>query len=157
VYVDEIISNRILVSDTVAASLGGASLQELKKYAIPAGRFNGNALKLRHASFKVGTSGSSQIRLRINSTDNFATSEIIQAWQLNAANLSSMGDFLIPYNGTQLISATPTSALNVSFAQFNVDFAKTTINLNNAFWLYISVQNFGSGDVAGVEYVEIEM
>jgi hypothetical protein len=150
---------RIIVKDPVqSANTSGVLETLLKTYAITGGSFtNGDALDFVIGAIKTGGVGQGTIRVKVNTTNDFATSTLIATFQNSVASGQSyaMERKRIYFDGTNLKGLSGSASLvtditNTGNANFSI-----ALNPANNFWIYISIQSSVGTDVGAVTYFKL--
>lgn len=137
---------KIIVLDTTdSATITNSSTETLvKTYQILGGTFKANDF-FKHivSSKKTGGAQSSTIRVKVNTTNNFATSTLIATSVISpfASVSSSMARFRTCFNsgnleGIQASGNFLTDLANTTAANFSIP-----LNVANDIWVFVSVQN----------------
>jgi hypothetical protein len=149
---------KVIVSDTVSASVTGVIVETLvKTYEVPVGSLSTSGfLDLFAYSSRAVTAGVHTMTIKINSTNNFATASTIATLNTNgnfAPFLLMKGEFVLKDNliiGNVFNSSTGTNYVN-SGSQYSI----ACNNTSNSVWFFVSITPTGAGQIVTLQGVEI--
>jgi hypothetical protein len=149
---------KVIVSDTVSASVTGVIVETLvKTYEVPVGSLSTSGfLDLFAYSSRAVSAAVHTMTIKINSTNNFATASTIATVNTNgnfAPFLAMKCAFVLKDNliiGNVVNSSTGTNYVN-SGSQYSI----TCNNTSNSVWFFVSITPTNTGQIVTLQGVEI--
>lgn len=154
------LDNRIttVIKDAVQSGNTSGTLETLLKTYNVAGVVytSGDALDFIIGAIKTAGVGSSTLRVKVNTVNDFATATLIAtAGAITSARNYGVERKRIHFDGTTLkgLSGTASAVTDIS-ATGNSDLS-ITLNPANQFWIYLSIQSAISTDVGAITYFKL--
>ena len=154
------LDNRIttVIKDAVQSGNTSGTLETLLKTYNVAGVVytSGDALDFIIGAIKTAGVGSSTLRVKVNTVNDFATATLIAtAGAITSARNYGVERKRIHFDGTTLkgLSGTASAVTDIS-ATGNTDLS-ITLNPANQFWIYLSIQSAVSTDVGAITYFKL--
>jgi len=149
---------KVIVSDTVSASVTGVIVETLvKTYEVPVGSLSTSGfLDLFAYSSRAVTAGVHTMTIKINSTNNFATASTIATLNTNgnfAPFLLMKGEFVLKDN--LIIGNVFNSSTGTNYANSGSQYSIACNNTSNSVWFFVSITPTAAGQIVTLQGVEI--